>query len=237
MTMRIIIVDDEPRAHVVLENYISRIPGIELAGKFTEAEKAADFLAASAVEVILLDITMPQVDGFSFLRMLPRPPLIIFTTAHSEFAVESYEYNAIDYLKKPIPFERFVKAVNKAVNALPTGTDRVIPDNIQLKIDGEYRTFMFGNILYFQSLGNYVKVYTSSKMYVTQATTHEIEEALPREVFLRIHKSYIVNRAKIEKIGEEEVWVGTAGLPIGKTFKKYVKEAFHGTVPPEKKSV
>lgn len=225
MKASIIIIDDEPRAHHVLENYILRIPQLTIAGKFLKALDAFDFIGSNRVDIVLLDITMPQLDGFAFLRMLEKPPLVIFTTAHSEYALESYEYNAIDYLKKPIPFERFLKAVTKALQTLQSAPDNIIPDKIQLKIDGGIKALPFEDILYFQSLGNYIKIYTNGKLLLTQITTHEIEDILPREVFLRIHKSFIVNKSKIAKVTDGEVFLGQVNLPIGKTFKKYVQDS------------
>src|SRR6187397_3144515 len=115
MKIKVLIVDDEPRAHSVLQNYIDRMPELELAGDCYNAIEAYQFLKNETVDLIFLDITMPEIDGFGFLRMLEKPPSVVFTTAHSAFAVESYEYNAIDYLKKPIPFERFLRAVNKSM--------------------------------------------------------------------------------------------------------------------------
>jgi len=225
MKRDVIIVDDEPRAHSVLENYLLRIPDARLTGKFTSALGAVDFLKTNHVDIVLLDITMPQVDGFAFLRMQAKPPLVIFTTAHSEFALESYDYNAVDYLKKPIPFERFQKAINKALAILKANPDRNTPKEIKLKIDGEFKTIAFESILYLQSLGNYLKIYTPGKMWLTQITTHYIEENLPKETFLRIHKSYIVNRTKIDRLTDKEVFISNIRLPIGKTFKKYVRES------------
>jgi len=111
MKTRVLIIDDEPRAHTVLQNYIARMPELELAGDCFNAIEAYQFLKREEVGLVFLDITMPEIDGFGFLRMLEKPLPVIFTTAHSEFALESYEYNAVDYLKKPIPFERFLKAV------------------------------------------------------------------------------------------------------------------------------
>jgi DNA-binding LytR/AlgR family response regulator len=225
MKRKILIVDDEPRAHTILENYLQRLSDTQLAGKFTSALEAVDFLKSNHVDIVLLDITMPQVDGFAFLRMQEEPPLVIFTTAHSEFALESYDYSAVDYLKKPIPFDRFEKAITKALAILKTNPERSIPKEIELKIDGELRTIAFNNILYMQSLGNYLKIHTPEKMWLTQITTHYIEESLPKEVFIRIHKSYIVNRKKIERLTDDEVIIQNTKLPIGKTFKKYVRES------------
>lgn len=225
MKTKVIIVDDEPRAHKVLEMYVDRIPDMELAGNFTDALSARNFLQQNAIDIIFLDITMPQISGFDLLRLLTNPPLIIFTTAHPEFAFESYDYDAVDYLKKPIPFERFSKAVNKAISLLPIKRPQaLIKDRIELRVEGEVKVIPFSTIQYFQSLGNYIKVITDEKPLIVQITTAEIESALPKEVFIRIHKSFIVNRARIKIASEDEIILGDQKLPIGKTFKKYVKE-------------
>jgi len=225
MKTRVLIIDDEPRAHTVLQNYIARMPELELAGDCFNAIEAYQFLKKEDVGLIFLDITMPEIDGFGFLRMLEKPLPVIFTTAHSEFALESYEYNAVDYLKKPIPFERFLKAVNKATQWIGNKVNIApLKRSIELKINGETQTIQLDKIFYIQSLGNYVKVFMDRKNCLTQVTTKELEDMLPRNSFLRIHKSFIVNRFKITKVSDEELSVGETVLPIGKTFKKYVKE-------------
>jgi two-component system LytT family response regulator len=225
MKVKVLIVDDEPRAHSVLQNYIARLPELELSGDCYNAIEAYQFLKQQEVGLLFLDITMPEIDGFGFLRMLQTPPPVIFTTAHSQFGVESYEYNAIDYLKKPIPFERFLKAVNKAIHQIENKVS-VAPQkkSIELKINGELQTVQLDKVFYFQSLGNYVKVFMERKNYLTHITTKELEDLLPKNSFLRIHKSFIVNRSRISNVTDEEVILGETKLPIGKTFKKYVKE-------------
>jgi DNA-binding LytR/AlgR family response regulator len=188
--IKVLIVDDEPRAHKILENYIARTPELELVGNCYNAVEAYKFLKAHPVNLVFLDITMPEVDGFGFLKMLDKPPLIIFTTAHSEFALESYEYNAVDYLKKPIPFERFTKAINKLIHWIEKGiTMEPVTTNIDLKIEGSIRSISLSQILFIQSLGNYVKIVLEDKILITQITTTELEENLPKSQFLRIHKS------------------------------------------------
>jgi DNA-binding LytR/AlgR family response regulator len=224
MKIKVLIVDDEPRAHTVLQNYIARMPELELAGDCFNAIEAYQFLKKQTVDLLFLDITMPEIDGFGFLRMLETQPNVIFTTAHSEFAVESYDYNAIDYLKKPIPFERFLKAVNKAMHQIENHVFTVPQKrSIELKINGEMRSISLEKISYIQSLGNYVKIFTDDKNHLIQVTTKELEELLPK-TFLRIHKSFIVNRSRISHVSDEEIQMGETKLPIGKTFKKYVKE-------------
>lgn len=223
--LSLIIVDDEPRAHKILENYIARIPDLHLSGNFFDALTALEYLQKNQVDLLLLDITMPELDGFGLLRRIGAPPKVIFTTAHSEFAVESYEYNAIDYLRKPISFERFEKSIHKLQHWINLG---VAMENamefIDLRIDGNMRHIPLNNIYYIQSLGNYVKIFVEGKVLITQITTKDLEFALPKSSFLRIHKSYIVNRQKIESHTEEEVIIRGEKLQIGKTFKKYVHE-------------
>lgn len=226
MKLSIVIIDDEPRAHKVLENYITRNSDIKLVGNFMNALTAYEFLKSNEVDLLFLDITMPQIDGFAFLRMLEKVPMVVFTTAHSQFALESYDYDAVDYLKKPISYERFTKALKKVMYQLSLKLPKEeLRTEIQLKIDGEPLKIPFDTIFYFQSLGNYIKVITESKTYITQITTKEIEDQLPRELFIRIHKSFIINKVKMSKFTETEVIVGQTALPIGKTFKKYVRDS------------
>jgi DNA-binding LytR/AlgR family response regulator len=226
MKIRVLIVDDEPRAHAVLHNYIERIPELELAGDCYNAIEAYQFLRKETVDLVFLDITMPEIDGFGFLRMLEKPVAFVFTTAHSDFALESYEYNAIDYLKKPIPFERFLKAVNKSMLSIENKVSaQTQKKDIELRINGELQTIPLDKIIYLQSLGNYVKVFLEKKHFLVQITTKDLEELLPKNLFIRIHKSFIVNRSRITRVGDEELWLADRTLPVGKTFKKYVKEA------------
>lgn len=223
--IKTLIVDDEPRAHKVLENYISRTPQLELTGSCLNAPEALEFLETHPVDLLFLDITMPEMDGFGLLNNIEFRPFVIFTTAHSEFALESYDYNAVDYLKKPIPFDRFSKAIGKLQQLIEKGVSfKPGKESIELKIDGKPAKILFDEILYLQSMGNYVKIYTENRMYVTQITTAEIEENLPHHQFLRIHKSFIVNKQKIEAATDEVVRISSNMLPVGKTFKKYVKE-------------
>ena len=225
----VLIVDDEPGSHKVLENYIGRTPGLELAGNTFNAPEAFTFLKNTPVDLIFLDITMPEINGFAFLQMLRKPPLVIFTTAYSEFAAESYDYNAVDYLKKPIPFERFNKAIEKLIRWIDKDLSPSLPDaHIDLRIDGATQSIPLDKILFIQSLGNYVKVFLDKKVLITQITTKELEGHLPRSSSLRIHKSYIVNKSRIDVVADEQLMIGNIELPIGKTFKKYVKELMHG---------
>jgi len=223
--IRVLIVDDEPRAHKILENYIARMPELELAGQAFNAIEAAGLVNHIRVDLILLDITMPEVDGFSFLKQLDKPPFVIFTTAHSDFALESYEYNAVDYLIKPFSFDRFARAIGKLIlwkekdmNFAPVVT------SIGFKINGYLQKVLLNDILYIQSMGNYVKIYLTNKILVTQITTTELECKLPSSQFIRIHKSFIINKSKIDSATDEELLIGKNKLPVGKTYKKYVRK-------------
>lgn len=226
MKIKCIIVDDEPRAHKVLENYIERMPDLSLLGTFLNGSSALSYLQESSVDVMFLDITMPEMDGFGVLENLTHRPRVIFTTAHVEFALESYEYNAVDYLKKPISFERFTKAIIKVQSHLrnqPLPTS--LSDHIDLRVNSKPVSIPFSDIIYFQSLGNYVKVFTGEKFLLAQVTTKDVEDQIPKELFVRIHKSFIVNKQFISLVKDEEIQVGKVFLPIGKTFKRYVLDS------------
>lgn len=226
MAITCIIVDDEPRAHTILEKYIERIPELQLLGKYLDGPSALIAVQLTAPDLILLDITMPEMDGFLMLQSLAKRPFVIFTTAHGEFALESYEYNAIDYLKKPISFDRFAKAILKLQSLVKhQPIAHTLTDHIDLRVNNKLLSIPFTDILYFQSLGNYVKVFTGEKFLLAQVTTKEIEDNIPKELFLRIHKSFIINKQFISQIKDEEVLVGKSCLPIGKTYKRYVLDS------------
>lgn len=226
MKIKCIVIDDEPRAHMILMNYSQRLPGVELLSTFLDGPSALRYLKSNKVDLIFLDITMPEMNGFDLIDQLSIAPFIVFTTAHSKFALKSYDYNAVDYLKKPFSFERFSKAIQKvAILIKKQMGERSVTDHINIKIDGGLIAVPFKDIRYFQSLGNYVKIITHQKTLLTQITTKEIEDSIPREFFVRIHKSYIVNKELVNKLTEDEVIVGEIHLPLGKTFKRYVLDS------------
>jgi DNA-binding LytR/AlgR family response regulator len=224
MEISCIIVDDEEGAHKVLENYINKLGYIKLIGKFYNAIEAFHFLQTNKVNVILLDINMPEIDGFGLLDMLTAKPNVIFTTAYSDYALKGFEYNALDYLHKPIRFERFVVAMDKALkwNNIQH-TDKEI-EFITFNVNGVALSVHVADIYYIESLGNYVKVHVQNNIYVVHKTMNEIETQLPRRSFLRIHKSYIINFRKIQKSTNEQIQIHNATIPIGKTYKKYFAE-------------
>lgn len=224
MKLKCIIVDDEPGAQSVLENYIGRLDEIELAGKFSNAVDAFKFLKTIMVDVMLLDINMPEVDGFELLDLLEIKPAVIITTAYSDFALEGFEYGAVDYLHKPIRFERFVKAMEKAAKWCSVKPVPKNGDYIELKIDGRRQAVKLGDVYYAESFRNYIKIHTVAKDVLLLMTISELERKLPNEMFIRIHKSYIINKQRIENAAGDKVMVKEILLPVGKTYKKYFEE-------------
>lgn len=228
MSIKCIIVDDEPLAHVVLEKYIAQIQNLELLANCKNALEALNFLHTNTVDLIFLDINMPDLSGIELLKTLKYQPKIIFTTAYSEFALEGYEYGATDYLLKPIKFERFLKAVNRAFDTMepkqekkeePVQEDESKQNHIFLKQDQSVLKVMFSDINYVEAYGNYVQVYTTDQKIITRQTMTEIEKALQDENFLRVHKSYIVNITKIDKIHNNQIHICDKEISIGTIYK------------------
>lgn len=233
MKLRCVIIDDEPGAQYVLENYIGELNYAEVSAKFFNAIEAYHFLKNNPVDVLLVDINMPQVDGFGLLDMVGDKisPAIIFTTAYSDHALKGFEYGAIDYLHKPIRFERFVIAMEKAQRWCNARQPEETTEHIEVKVNGQNRLLKISDILYVESFRNYIHIHLPDKPVMVLMTMTEIENKLPKSSFVRIHKSYLVNAAKISNAEAGKVDVAGASLPIGKTYKKYL-EAFLRTAPP-----
>lgn len=219
-----IIVDDEKGARVILEHYLSRLPQAELKGQFYDVLQAYHFLKQNRVDLILLDINMPEIDGFGLLEMLEQRPAVIFTTAYSDFALKSYDYHAVDYLQKPIRFERFVKAIEKAGKWIQAGPAEIPVESVAFRIKGRTQHIDTHDILYVESLGNYLALHTRQQKHVVLMKMHEIEQLLPKSFFVRVHKSYLVNMRSIDRSGDDQVQIGDAAIPVGKTYKKYFEE-------------
>lgn len=218
-----IIVDDEPAAHYVLINYIKQNPRLELVSQCYNAIEAKSFLSENKVDLMFLDIDMPELTGLELLDTLAVQPKTILTTAYSEFALESYDYGVIDYLLKPIYFPRFLKSVERFFSMTETETEStqaISGTTINIKIDGYLTEVEVDKILYAQSFGNYVKLFTTTKTYLASITTNELEKCLPHTSFMRIHKSYIVALDKIESSEKDMVKVKKIYLPIGITYKR-----------------
>lgn len=227
MKYKCFIVDDEPPATRIIESYLSKLDSAELVGKASNALEALEFLQKNPVDILFLDINLPEVSGMNLLKILDHPPAVVLTTAYSEYAVESYDYNVVDYLLKPIRLERFIIAFEKAKREChrvmrPVVTEQ--PEHFEFRTNDGTKKIPFKEIRYLQSLGNYIKVFAGDRSYITLLSTKEAESALPRNVFVRIHKSFIVNINFVNSSSNETVSVGGMQLPIGKTYKRYFTE-------------
>ena len=231
MNMNVIIVDDEPLAQDVLETYVSQIPDLNLVAKCNNAIEANEALQNNQVDLMFLDIQMPQLTGTDFLKSLANPPMVVFTTAYSEFAVEGFELNALDYLLKPISLDRFMRAVNKAKEQLELQKggkkdEEIVEignDFFFVKADKKLVRVSFEDIIYIEGLKDYVIIRQESGRVITLQTMKSLEEKLPHSKFRRIHRSFIVNVEKINALMGNMVEVMEKGkekhLPIGKNYR------------------
>ena len=223
MKVRCILVDDEPLSREIIEKYIQDMPKLELVKKCSNAFEAAEALQNHDIQLIFLDINMPKLSGISFVKSLPQPPEIIFITAYPEFAVEGFEVEAVDYILKPFSMERFMKAVNKALRKITSQQAGQYPLQehayLIVKSDKRMHKIDYHDILYFNSIGDYVKVFTKNKVLITHDTLKSIEVHLPEQHFARIHKSFIIAIKAIQYIEGNQVKVAHDLLPIGLTYK------------------
>ena len=229
MTIRCVIIDDEPIARKGLKEYIQDVEFLQLAGEFDNPLKATEVLMTEKIDLIFLDIQMPKMTGMEFLKTLSHPPMVIFTTAYPQYAIEGFEQNAIDYLLKPFSFERFWKAVLKArglkeSSAQPVASTNapVEPDYFFIKSDNKLVKIQYDEILFVEALQNYVAVHTINKKYITYLTFRSIEEHLPAGRFIRTHKSFIVAANKVESIEGNDITIGQHHIPISRTEREHV---------------
>ncbi len=231
MKLRSLIIDDEPLAHKVILEYAKDIPFLEVVGQCHLAVEAIDFLRSDPVDLLFLDIQMPRIKGLDLLRTLSDQPTVIVTSAYEEYALESFELDVCDYLLKPFRFERFLKAVNKALTIREGGTPKVKtevlkPDvreqteQIFIKVDKRHVNLDLSQIHYLESYGNYVKVWLGASFHLTPRTLSSFEEQLPADHFFRMHKSYILNRRYIDYVeGNFVLMKNEMQLPIGKNYR------------------
>ncbi len=230
------IVDDEPLALSLLESYVNNTPFLKLTGKFSSAKAAMQEITNRAPDVIFLDIQMPLINGMEFARFVDERTRIIFTTAFKEYALEGYSVNALDYLLKPISYAHFLTAAKKALawreGVLAQQNVHHVPENKTeggLFVKSDYRIIhvLFDDILYVEGLKNYVKIYTQkhSKPVITLMAMKEIEEALPADAFIRVHRSFIVRKNKIDSINKSRLTIAGKEIPVGETYKdNFMKE-------------
>ena len=226
-----LIIDDEPPAREILKQHIAGVEALELAGTCSNAVEAVSFLKEHPVDLLLLDIQMPQLLGTNFIRTLKNPPKVIFTTAYRKYAVEGFELDAVDYLLKPISFERFLKAVNKVLQLNISSAQAMPTSATKEKQNGESNSFLyfraerkmvkvfFRDILYVEGLKDYIRIVTDNKTIVTKYVLSTLEEMLPANEFLRIHKSYIVAIYKIDSYHADTIHIAKHELPIGRLYK------------------
>ena len=219
-----IIVDDEPRAHTVLKHYIDRIPYLHLIASCANVMECIQCLEHNRADILFLDINMPELDGFSLLEMVNTNAAVIITTAYTDYAFKSYDYDVTDYLHKPIRFERFVSSVEKARNRGKQNAPAHYDDTIEIKTDGSLRQVNVKDILFAESLGNYEKIHCTHTTYLSLITARELQQKLPSDTFARIHKSYIINLSKITTLEKEHLYIGAHKIPVGKTYKIYLEE-------------
>ena len=223
MALKCIIVDDEPPATRILENYIGKVNFLEKAAVFNDSLKVLEFLNTQTVDVIFLDIQMPQLTGLQISRIISKDIKVIFTTAYPDFALEGFELNAVDYLLKPISFERFYQAVSK-LNTKPKKevlSNGNLSDFIFVKTDGKnkFQKLFLDEILYVESLQNYVCIHTKQQQIITHSSLKNVVGSLPSTDFIQIHKSYVISLKHIESTDNFSVFINEKELPIGATFK------------------
>ena len=237
--LKCLIVDDEPLAHKVILEYAKEVPFIDISGQSYLATEALSFLKKQKIDLVFLDINMPKIKGLDFLRTLRQQPIVIITSAYQEYALESFELNVCDYLLKPFRFERFLKAVDKAFEWQQLKKAAAVPptvsvqaaetkEQIFIKSDRRFIQISLAEVFYLESYGNYVKIWLKESYHLTPQTLTSFDEQLPKEVFFRIHKSFIVNKKHIDYIeGNRLMMRNGKMLAIGKNQRKAFK-AFLG---------
>ncbi len=226
MKYKYLIVDDEPLARKLIVSHATKVEGLELAGEFGDAIQASNYLREHTVDLIFLDIQMPEITGLQFISTLKNPPAIILTTAFREFAPEAFELNVVDYLLKPISFDRLLKAVNKFFDRKTNSSSPAISSIekkelfIHLKANRKIHKISLMDILYIESLDDYVKVYLNNKEIITRENISTLEQKLAASHFVRIHRSFIVSTKSITSFSAEGVDIDKKFIPFGRAFKQ-----------------
>ncbi len=227
--IKCLIVDDEPLAITVLKEFLEKIPQLELVNTCADALQAFQILSQEKIDLVFLDIEMPGLNGIDFIKSLANPPSIILTTAYREYAMESYEIEVVDYLLKPISFSRFFKAINKYLKSI----NIVAVEQVVEQKTSQGSIYVYSNkknikvyleeILYIESLKDYVRIHTSQQQIISKDTISRYEELLPNS-FLRVHRSFIINKEKISAFTQHDIEIGEQEIPIGSSYKKKVIE-------------
>jgi two-component system, LytTR family, response regulator LytT len=227
----VIAIDDEPLALQLVSGYIEKTPGLRLAGNFDNPLDASDFLSGNQVDLVFVDIQMPDLSGIEFTRLIEKGPKVIFTTAFAKYALEGYKLDVVDYLLKPFSYEEFLASVQKArnlINLEQNALHKVVSNEkfLFLKSDYKIRRINFNDILYIEGLKDYVKVYVKNdpKPILSISTLKLIESKLPESKFMRVHRSFIVNLNRIETIDRSRIVFGKAYIPVGDQYKGKFQE-------------
>jgi DNA-binding LytR/AlgR family response regulator len=255
MTLRCLIADDEPLAHTLLENYIGRLKTLAVAGHAYNAFEVLDFLSENDVDILFLDINMPDMTGLEMLKTLSNPPIIILTTAYSEHSLEAFDLGVMDYLLKPIKFDRFLKAVNRVIELKKPQGGPSVPNAFGMSHNSIFQAFSheniekteknhndfifikdgttnykinFNDLLYVQAYGNFAKIYTTKQTIVASMTMKHLEDELPENLFTRVHKSYIINIQKVSKIEGNVVYIEKTNIPVGAVYKMALDKKIKG---------
>jgi DNA-binding LytR/AlgR family response regulator len=226
MSIKCVIIDDEPLAIRVIESHLSKIKTFAVVATYTNPLEAMEILQVGEIDVVFLDINMPLINGLDYVKTLQNSPLIVITTAYREYAVESFELDVLDYLVKPIPFTRFMKTVNKINNALSVNSNTLEEDNahIFIKIDKKLVKIYLDEILYVESLKDYIKITTTTDTYLVHQTLTSFTDALPQENFIRIHRSYTISIQKVNAIIGNMVEINGLQIPIGRNYVQIAKD-------------
>ena len=219
-----LVVDDEPIAREGIMEYIRQIEYLHAVAQCKSAAEAAGLLQKNSIDLIFIDIQMPKLTGIDFVKALADPPLIIFTTAYSQYAMEGFELDVVDYLLKPISFPRFLKAVDRAQSYLYARKKElsITQDFFFIKCNGMIEKITMLDVLYIEAMANYVIIHTRQKKYITYLTFSGIEEQLPSQLFIRIHKSYLVALSAIQTIDGNDVIIGSIRIPLSKNHRNEV---------------
>lgn len=222
MNIRCLIIDDEPSSQNVLKSFIHKIDYLDLLHICNNALEALEYLKNNAVDVLFLDINMPQLSGISFYKSLKNPPKVIFTTAYSAYALEGFEVEATDYLLKPFSFERFVKAVSKIKDLKDAKLDYII-----IKSDKKLHQIKIDDLYFIEGLGDYIKIHLKNKFLITYKSLKEMHNSLPKPIFIQVHKSFIINKNKLDYIEGNLAIINANKIPLGLKYKKEFLEGFN----------
>lgn len=226
-TYNCLIVDDEEMAIKVISSHLEQVPDFNVVGEFSNPVEAFQVLDTQEIDVLFLDIQMPEITGVSMLQMMKKPPLTVFTTAYREFALDGYELDVVDYLMKPIGFQRFLQAISKIrerskVEPEPLSNTSLnmaeSPDHLFIRSERSYQKVKFDEILHIEAIRNHIKVVTTDLTHISMIPISEVEEKLP-EYFVRIHRSFLVNAHQIKKFNNQEVGTSKAELPVGRSYR------------------